>query len=167
MDKYWAQWRASVMPAEQPEAVDMDDFWAQRRATVARWRSLGADTRTANCLTNYEITTLEKLADTSDEYLMNLANFGKASLKCVYAILRENGYPRDTHPVPTSVVLRRLELNSLLLAYESAVLALYDLQREDLGPDDFPGIDRDGSIAKRKITIENTRQRILSFVLEA
>lgn len=145
----------------------MDDLEKQWKGTYQYWQSLGADARVARCLTHCGITTLEKLADTSDEYLMGFDNFGKTSLRRVYAILRENGYPRDIHPVPTSVVLRRLELNSLLLAYESAVLALYDLQREDLGPDDFPGIDRDGSIAKRKITIENTRQRILSFVLEA
>ena len=59
---------------------------------------------------------------------------------------------------------QRLELNSLLLAYESNVLALYDLQREDLGPEDFPGIDRDATIAKRKAAIEKVRELILAYV---
>jgi hypothetical protein len=58
---------------------------------------------------------------------------------------------------------RRLELNSLLLAYESHVLALYDLQREDLGPADFEGIDRDLSIAKRKAAITSVREKILAY----
>lgn len=58
---------------------------------------------------------------------------------------------------------QRLELNSLLLAYESNVLALYDLQREDLGPEDFPGIERDATIAKRKAAIEKVREEILAF----
>lgn len=57
----------------------------------------------------------------------------------------------------------RLELNSLLLAYESHVLALYDLQREDPDPDDFLGIDRDATIAKRKAAIEKVREEILAF----
>lgn len=144
----------------------MDDLDKPWRETRDYWRSLGADTRTANCLTNYNIATLEKLVDTSDEDLMNFENFGKKSLQNVHAVLRENGHPRDVHPLPISVVLRRLKLNSLLWAYESEVLALYDLQREDLGPEDFPGIDRDATIAKRKLAVENIRKRIYAFVLK-
>ena len=145
MDKYWDKYRAQ---------------WGKTRNY---WRALGADTRTANCLAKYRITTLEKLADTSDEDLMNFENFGKKCLQNVHAVLREHGHPRDIHPVPTLVLLRRLKLNSLLLAYESNVLALYDLQREDLGPEDFPGIDRDATIAKRKAAIEKVREDILAF----
>ncbi len=58
---------------------------------------------------------------------------------------------------------RRLELSSLLYAYESETIALYDLQREDLGPADFEGIDRDLSIAKRKAVIERIREKILAY----
>lgn len=94
---------------------------------------------------------------------MNLENFGKKCLQNVYAVLREHGHPRDVHPIPTVTAMRRLNLNSLLLAYESHVLALYDLQREDLGPEDFPGIDRDATIAKRKAAIEKVREEILAF----
>ena len=59
---------------------------------------------------------------------------------------------------------RRLELSSLLYAYESETLALYDLQREDLSPYDFEGIDCDLSIAKRKAAIERIREKILAYV---
>jgi hypothetical protein len=57
----------------------------------------------------------------------------------------------------------RLELNSLLLAYESNVLALYDLQRADRDPEDFLDIERDATIAKRKAAIEKVREEILAF----
>jgi hypothetical protein len=58
---------------------------------------------------------------------------------------------------------RLIDLRSLLYAYESETLALYDLQREDLGPADFEGIDRDLSIAKRKAAIERIREKILAY----
>jgi hypothetical protein len=59
---------------------------------------------------------------------------------------------------------RRIELRSLLYAYESETLALYDLQREDLSPFDFEGIDRDLTIAKRKAAIKRIREKILAYV---
>jgi hypothetical protein len=58
---------------------------------------------------------------------------------------------------------RRLELNSLLLAYESHVLALYTYQSADVGSDDFLDIDLVGSTAKRKAAIEKVRELILAF----
>ena len=58
---------------------------------------------------------------------------------------------------------RRLELNSLLLAYETHVLALYTYQSADARDDDFLGIDLATSIAKRKAAIEKVREHILAF----
>lgn len=58
---------------------------------------------------------------------------------------------------------RRLELNSLLLAYESHVLALYTYQSADVGSDDLLDIDLEGSTAKRKLAIEKVRELILAF----
>ena len=66
-------------------------------------------------------------------------------------------------PPPAEVARqqRRLELNSLLLAYESHVLALYTYQSADARGDDF--IDLGGSTAKRKLAIEKVRELILAF----
>ena len=58
---------------------------------------------------------------------------------------------------------RRLDLNSLLLAFESDTIRLYDLQRADASPDDFLDIDVEGSIAKIKARIESIRQKILAY----
>lgn len=57
----------------------------------------------------------------------------------------------------------KLDLNGLLLAYESKVIALYDLQRADASEDDFLDIDVEGSIIKNKAAIEKLRERILTF----
>ena len=127
------------------------------------WRGLGLLTRTANCLHNQNITSIPELCAVSDEELMRIPNFGKVCLRDVHELLRECGHPRDIHPVPTKAQQRRLDLSSLLYAYESETLALYDLQREDLGPADFEGIDRDLSIAKRKAAIARIRESILAF----
>jgi hypothetical protein len=56
---------------------------------------------------------------------------------------------------------RRLELNSLLLAYESHVLALYTYQSAEERGDDFA--DLGGSTAKRKVAIHKVRELILAF----
>lgn len=53
----------------------------------------------------------------------------------------------------------KLDLNGLLLAYESKVIALYDLQSSD----DHEGIDVEASIIKNKAAIEKLRERILTF----
>ena len=67
-------------------------------------------------------------------------------------------------PPPAEVARqqRRLELNGLLLAYESHVLALYAYQSAD-ARGDFLDIDLGGSTAKRKVAIEKVRQLILAF----
>lgn len=57
----------------------------------------------------------------------------------------------------------RLDLNSLLLAFESDTIRLYDLQRADASPEDFLDIDVEGSIAKTKARIESIRQKILAY----
>ena len=57
----------------------------------------------------------------------------------------------------------RLELNSLLLAYESHVVRLYDLERADRDPADFEDIDRDATIAKLKAAINKVREEILAY----
>lgn len=127
------------------------------------WRGLGLQTRTANCLENENITSIPELCAVRDEELMRIPNFGKICLRDVHELLRKYGHPRDIHPVPTKAQQRLIELRSLLLAYESHVLALYDLQREDLGPADFEGIDRDLSIAKRKEAVASIREKILAY----
>ena len=66
------------------------------------------------------------------------------------------------HPNELEREERRLSLNSLLCGFEMDVIHLYDLQRADADPDDFQGIDRDGSIAKTKARIERIRQNILA-----
>lgn len=55
---------------------------------------------------------------------------------------------------------RRLDLNSLVLAYESEAIALYDYQREDTSIDD---INVNLSIAKRKAKIARIREQILAY----
>ena len=58
---------------------------------------------------------------------------------------------------------RRLDLSSLLHAFESDVVRLYDLQRADASPDDFLDIDVGGTIAKTKARIANIREQILAY----
>lgn len=66
-------------------------------------------------------------------------------------------------PPPAEVARqqRRLELNSLLLAYESHVLALYTYQSAEALGDDFP--DLGGATAKRKAAIAKVRELILEY----
>lgn len=58
---------------------------------------------------------------------------------------------------------RRLDLNSLLLAFESDTIRLYDLQRADASPDDFLDIDVGGTITIIKARIASTREKILAY----
>lgn len=58
---------------------------------------------------------------------------------------------------------RRLDLNSLMLSFESDIIRLYDLQRADASPDDFLDIDVEGTIAKTKARIESIREKILAY----
>lgn len=68
-------------------------------------------------------------------------------------------------PSPKAVSRRnRVELNSLLLAYETHVLALYTYQRGELDNSDFSDINLGVSIYKRKAAIESVREKILAYV---
>jgi hypothetical protein len=58
--------------------------------------------------------------------------------------------------------MTRVELHSLLLAHESAVIALYDIQRADASEDDFLDIDIEQSISKRQATVARVRETILN-----
>lgn len=60
---------------------------------------------------------------------------------------------------------KQLELNSLLYVYEAQVLAIYDMERADLGSDDFIGtdLDLDATIAKRRAEAARLRHQILSY----
>lgn len=68
-------------------------------------------------------------------------------------------------PPPAEVARqqRRLELNSLLLAYESHVLALYTYQSADPDPEDFGDIALNEAITNRKAAIQKVRELILAF----
>lgn len=61
---------------------------------------------------------------------------------------------------------RRLDLNSLLLAFEMDLIHLYDLRRADAGEDDFIGIDREQSVPKTKARLERTREKILAYAVK-
>lgn len=67
------------------------------------------------------------------------------------------------HPNELEREERRLDLNSLLLAFESDVVRLYDMQRADASPDDFLDIDVEGTIAKTKARIASIREKILAY----
>ena len=58
---------------------------------------------------------------------------------------------------------RRLDLNSLLLAFESDILHLYALPLAAAFPEDFLDIDVNGSIAKTKARIDRIREKILAY----
>jgi hypothetical protein len=93
-----------------------------------------------------------------DDYLLKMIGFGQKSL-LDWTNLRNEALGLAP-PMPR--VSRRLELHSLLLAHESAVIALYDIQRADADADDFLGIDRDGSVTKRQATVARVRETILN-----
>lgn len=69
-----------------------------------------------------------------------------------------------TPSLPTALQ-RRMELHSLLLAHESAVIALYDAHRAD--PEEFTGTDMDLSVSKRQDRVARVREEILKLVGEA
>ena len=63
----------------------------------------------------------------------------------------------------TDTAQRRLDLSSLLLAFESDTIRLYDLQRADASPEDFLDINVDGTIAKVQTRLANIREKILAY----
>lgn len=99
----------------------------------------------------------------SDEKLLELYNFGHTSLQ-EWVGFRDKALGLNTSYAYAS---RRTKLHSLLLAHESAVIALYDIQRADARPDDFLGLDIDGSIAERQGRLARVREAILNMRQEA
>lgn len=65
--------------------------------------------------------------------------------------------------LPPPDATRRLDLSSLLLAFESDTIRLYDLQRADASPEDFLDINVDGTIAKVQTRLANIREQILAY----
>lgn len=94
-----------------------------------------------------------------DELLLGLHQFGPKSLADWVDLRNEVlGLPRTT----TSRAPRRVRLHSMLLEHESAVIALYDIQRADADPDDFQDIQYDATVAKRRETVARIREAILN-----
>lgn len=103
--------------------------------------------------------TFDEIKGLSDSELLRKPNFGRKSLK-------EWTDLRDTMlGVGAKALQRRMELHSLLLAHESAVIALYDAHRAD--PEEFTGIDVDLSVSKRQARVARVREEILKLVGEA
>ena len=104
-----------------------------------------------------------------DRKLLSAVNIGPASV-ARWNRFKEHPFHHLTAPIPVQPWpdeneqhQRRLDLNSLLLAFESATIRLYDLQRADASPDDFLDIDIEGTIAKTKARIESIREKILAY----
>jgi len=104
-----------------------------------------------------ENRTFGEVKNLSDEALLATSNFGHTSLQ-EWVSFRDKALGLSPS---YSRVSRRVRIHSLLLAHESAVIALYDIQRADVDPDDFIDIDRDASIAKRQEALARTRETIL------
>ena len=97
----------------------------------------------------------------SDEVLLATDNFGHTSLE-EWVTFRD----RALGLTPSySRISRRARLHSLLLAHESAAIALYDIQRADADPDDFADIDRAASITKRQEALASVREKILNQLI--
>lgn len=93
-----------------------------------------------------------------DEKLLKLFNFGHLSLQ-EWVNFRDRALGLEA---PYARASRRAKLHSLLLAHESAVIALYDIQRADANLEDFADIDREASIAKRQEALASAREAILN-----
>jgi hypothetical protein len=98
----------------------------------------------------------------SDEVLLATDNFGHTSLE-EWVTFRDKALGL---PSTYSDLSRRMRIHSLLLAHESAVIALYDIQRADADPDDFADIDREASITKRQEALAHARETILNQLKE-
>lgn len=92
----------------------------------------------------------------SDETLLATDNFGQTSLQ-EWVNFRDKALGLTPSNVRIS---RRVRLHSLLLAHESAAIALYDLQRAD--PAETLCIDPEGTITKRQEALARVRENILS-----
>lgn len=102
--------------------------------------------------------TFGEIKGLSDRELLRLPNFGTKSLKELTDL-------RNT-ALGVKALQRRMGLHSLLLAHESAVIALYDLQRADADADELLGLDVDGLAAKQQLTVARIREDILNKMQE-
>lgn len=97
----------------------------------------------------------------SDQTLLRISNFGQTSLR-EWVSFRDKALGLTPS---YSRISRRVWLHSLLLAHESAAIALYDIQRADANPDDFADIDRAASIPKRQEALASVREKILNQLI--
>jgi hypothetical protein len=98
----------------------------------------------------------------SDQTLLRISNFGPTSLR-EWVNFRDKALGLTPS---YSDLSRRVRIHSLLLAHESAAIALYDIQRADADPDDFADIDRAASITKRQEALAKARETILNQLKE-
>lgn len=129
----------------------------------ARIRDLPLNVRTRAVFQNEfgRDATIRDVKHISDRELLRFPNFGQTSLR-EWKKLRDMVLIFDRE---ADALQRRMELHSLLLAHESAVIALYDAQRAD--PEEFTGIDVDLSVSKRQARVARVREEILKLVGEA
>jgi hypothetical protein len=109
-----------------------------------------------------ENRTFGEVKNLSNETLYRVSNFGHTSLK-EWVNFRDKALGL---PLTYSDVSRRVKMHSLLLAHESAVIALYDIQRADADPDEFLDIDRAASTTKRQEALAKVRETILNQLKE-
>lgn len=105
--------------------------------------------------------TIRDVKHIPDGELLRFPNFGQTSLR-EWKKLRDMVLTLDRE---ADRLQRRMDLHSLLLAHESAVIALYDAHRAD--PEEFTGIDVDLSVSKRQARVARVREEILKLVGEA
>jgi hypothetical protein len=119
--------------------------------------------RTLNALKKGGVRTLyDALKTLIDKQLHTQHGIGRKTLSEIKEAIWS---AKSKFPPPPEVTrhTRRLELNSLLLAYETHVLALYTYQRADVDNERFRDIDLGASIVKRKAAIERVRKEILKY----
>lgn len=137
-------------------------------ATLERLKAISIDdvelsVRTLNALKKCGVSTLhDAQTAVGNGQLRKHHGVGRKTVNEVKEII---WYAMHHMPASPAAVRHRsrLELNSLLLAYETHVLALYTYQRADVDNTRFSDIDLGASIVKRKASIERVREKILAF----
>lgn len=138
-------------------------------ATIEQLKEIRIDdvelsVRTLNALKNCGVNTLHDAQTAlNNGQLRKQHGVGRKTVNEVKEVI----WYAMHHMTPSPAAVRhrsRLELNSLLLAYETHVLALYTYQRGELNNDRFSDIDLGASISKRKASIEKVREKILAYV---
>lgn len=138
-------------------------------ATLERLKDISIDdvelsVRSLNALKKCGVRTLhEAQTAVSNGQLHKQYGVGRKTVNQVKEVIWYAMYHMP--PSPKAVSRRnRVELNSLLLAYEMHVLALYTYQRGELDNRAFSDIKLGGLIHKRKASIESVREKILAYV---